>query len=166
MLQYKIFSIRIIAVIQQPYGRGHKWIRLILTSGHYCLLYWPEEKCYSEVLELKLVEPKEASVGTVAKVKQGGKFYSGTVVAVGTRAEIEQQWKELEDGDDLDSATIQDPGTVYVYTLKITTCACISHVYTYMYGLIAAMLHVTNYCTCTHTYWQLKIQKHQEALAL
>lgn len=138
------------------------------TSGRYCLLYWPEEKHYSEVLESKLVEPKEASIGAVAKVKQGGKFYSGTVVAVGTRAEIEQQWKKLEDGDDLDSATTQDQGTVYVYTLKImySVCACISHVYTYMYGLIAAMLHVTNYCTCTLTYWQLKIQKHQEALAL
>ena len=79
---------------------------------------------------MKLVEPKEASVGAVAKVKQGGKFYSGTVVAVGTRAEIEQQWKELEDGDDLDSATTQDQGTVYVYTLKITACVHAYRMYT------------------------------------
>ena len=74
---------------------------------HYCLLYWPEEECYSEVVESKLIEPKEASVGEVAKVKQGGKSYSGTIVAVGTKTDIEQRWKELEGagGEDSDSST-------------------------------------------------------------
>ena len=43
------------------------------------------------MLESKLVEPKEATVGAMGKVKLGGKFYSGTIVAVGSRAEIEQQ---------------------------------------------------------------------------
>ena len=88
------------------------------TSGRYCLLYWPEENCYSEVLESKLIEPKEATIGVVAKVKQGGKIYSGNIVAVGMRADIEQQWKELEGGEggdeDLETATThktQDQGT-------------------------------------------------------
>ena len=40
------------------------------------------KRSLSEVLESKLVEPKEASVRAVAKVKQSGKFYSGTIVAV------------------------------------------------------------------------------------
>lgn len=56
-------------------------------------------------MELKLVEPKEASVGAVAKVKQAGKVYCGSIVAVGTKAEIEQKWKELEGGDDSDKET-------------------------------------------------------------
>ena len=62
------------------------------------------------MLESKFAEPKEASVGAVAKVKRSGKFYSRIIVAVGTRANIEQQWKELEGGDDSDSATTQDQG--------------------------------------------------------
>jgi hypothetical protein len=60
------------------------------------------------VLESKLVQPKEASVGAVAKVKQGGKLYSGTIVAVGSKAEIEQQWKELEGGGESDTATTKE----------------------------------------------------------
>ena len=55
-------------------------------------------------MELKLVEPKEASVGAVAKVKQAGKVYCGSI-AIGTKAEIEQKRKELEGGDDSDKAT-------------------------------------------------------------
>ena len=58
-------------------------------------MFWPEERCYSEMLESKLVEPKEATIGVIAKVKQGGKLYSETTVAVGTKSEIEQQLKEL-----------------------------------------------------------------------
>ena len=105
------------------------------------------------MLESKLVEPKEAIVGAMGKVKLGGKFYSGTIVAVRSRAEIEQQWKELEGGEDSDSATTQDQGT----------CTCIlQHVYMH----IPCILHVhvrfdccsANYTTLT--YWQLKIQKH------
>ena len=69
------------------------------------MIYWPEEECYSEVMESKLVEPREASVGAVAKVKQAGKVYCGSIVAVETKAEIEKKWKELEGGDDSDKAT-------------------------------------------------------------
>ena len=52
-------------------------------------MFWPEENCYSDVLEAKLLEPKEATVGVVAKVKEG-KVHSGTIVMVGTRAEVER----------------------------------------------------------------------------
>ena len=91
------------------------------TVERYCLVFWPEERCYSEMLESKLVEPKEATVGVVAKVKQGGKLYSGTIVAVGTRAEIEQRLKEFV-GDE-DSRT-QDQGTC----TRKSKCARILHV--------------------------------------
>ena len=60
------------------------------TSERYCLVFWPEENCYSDVLEAKLIEPKEATVGVVAKVKEGGKIHSGTIVMVGTRAGVER----------------------------------------------------------------------------
>ena len=50
------------------------------------------------MLESKLLEPKEATVGVVAKVK-GGKIHSGTIVMVGTRAEVELRLNELEGVD-------------------------------------------------------------------
>ena len=55
------------------------------------MIYWPEEECYSEVMESKVVELREESVGAVAKVKQAGKVYCGSIVAVGTKAEIEKK---------------------------------------------------------------------------
>ena len=79
------------------------------------------------LIESKLVEPKEATVGAMAKGKQGGKFYSGSIVAVGTKAEIEQHWKELEDSD---SATTHDQGT---FTFMQCVHACILRMYIYMY---------------------------------
>ena len=42
------------------------------------------------MLESKIVELKEATIGAVDKVKQGGKFYFGNIVAIGIRAEIKQ----------------------------------------------------------------------------
>jgi predicted thioesterase len=77
------------------------------SSERYCLVFWPEEKCYSEVLEAKLLEPKEATVGVVAKVKEGGKIHSGTIVMVGTRAEVERRLNELER---VDSSEAEDQG--------------------------------------------------------
>ena len=66
----------------------------------------------------------------MAKVKQGGKLYSGSIVAVGTKAEIEQHWKELEGGEDSDSATTHDQGT---FTFMQCVHACILRTYIYMY---------------------------------
>ena len=70
-------------------------------------MFWPEENCYSDVLEAKLLEPKEATVGAVAKVKEGGKIHSGTIVMVGTRAEVERRLNELEC---IDSSQAEDQG--------------------------------------------------------
>ena len=121
-------------------------------------------RCYSEVLESKLVEPKEATVGAIAKLKQGGKLYSGTITAVGTKVEIEQRWKELESADEeFHSPTTQDQGTyyvhyctcckcVYVYYVHACTCTCTCTIYMNMYTMYITAL----------TYWQLKIQMHQE----
>ena len=79
------------------------------------------------------MEPREASIGAVAKVKQAGKVYCGSIVAVGTKAEIEKKWKELEGGDDSDKATKEvDKGcmhaehnSVRVYVHAYCTCMCI-----------------------------------------
>ena len=69
-------------------------------------MFWPEENCYSDVLEAKLLEPKEATVGVVAKVKGGGKIHSGTIVMVGTRAEVEQ----LNELERIDYSQAEDQG--------------------------------------------------------
>ena len=114
-------------------------MNLISTPGRYCLLYWDDEKCYSEVLESKLVEPKEATVGAIAKLKQGGKFYSGTITAVGTKAEIEQRWKELESADEEShSPTTRDQDLyVYIITVYMYNVRCM-----YMYMCVHAYVHV------------------------
>ena len=95
------------------------------------------------MLESKLVEPKEATVGAIAKVKQGGKFYSGTITAIGTKVEIERRWKELESADEAEeshSSTTQDRGTYYVhYCTCVCVCVCVC-MYVCMY--MHAHVHV------------------------
>ena len=104
----------------QAYGVLHiRLILLLLTSmptERYFLIFWPQEKCYSEVAESKIVEPKDPSVGQAVKVKEGSKIFSGTVEAVGNKSEIEKQLSELESevpkkDDEEDSGTITEPGT-------------------------------------------------------
>ena len=67
-------------------------------------------------------------MGAIAKVKQGGKFYSGTITAIGTKAERERRWKELESADEAEefhSPITQDQGTYYVYYCTcVCTCVC------------------------------------------
>ena len=46
---------------------GVAWIDFYPTPERYCVLYWADEKYYSKVLESKLVEPKEATVGAIAR---------------------------------------------------------------------------------------------------
>ena len=67
-----------------------------MTTERYFIIFWPEERCYSEVPESKLVEPKDPSVGQTVKVKEGSKTFSGTVEAVGNKSEIEKRLNELE----------------------------------------------------------------------
>ena len=45
-------------------------------------VWWPEES--------KIVEPKEPSAGENVRVKEGTKVYSGKVVAVGSKSEVEE----------------------------------------------------------------------------
>ena len=48
------------------------------------------------VAESKILSPKEASAGQSVQVKEGPKVFSGTVVAVGSKAEVEQRLHEVE----------------------------------------------------------------------
>ena len=57
---------------------------------------WPNENCYSEVPQLKVVEPKEPFVGDVVKVKEVTKFHSGKVMGSGSKVEVEKLMLELE----------------------------------------------------------------------
>ena len=74
-------------------------------------------------------------MGAIAKLKQGGKFYSGTITAVGTKTEIEQRWKELETADEAEEShlpTTQDQGTYYVH--YCTCCMCVCMYTTFMHA--------------------------------
>ena len=62
----------------------------------FYLLLWPEESSYSVVPETKIVNPKEPSTGQTVQVKEGSKSFSGTVVAVGTKPDIERRLSEIE----------------------------------------------------------------------
>ena len=75
-------------------------------------------------------------MGAIAKVKQGGKFYSGTITAVGIKAEIELRWKELESADEAEeshSQTTQDHCTYYVH---YCTCVCILRLCMHTYRIL------------------------------
>ena len=61
----------------------------------YYLLFWPEDT-YSVVTESKTLSAKEASAGQSVQVKEGAKEFSGTVVAMGSKVEVEQQLSEME----------------------------------------------------------------------
>ena len=49
--------------------------------GHHFLVYWPEEECYSEVQQEKIVgEPSEK-----IQVKERSKIYTSQLMGVGSR---------------------------------------------------------------------------------
>ena len=62
-------------------------------------MFWPEESSYSVVAESKTVSAKEHSVDQTVQVKEGSKCFSGTVVAVGSKVDIEKQLSELEENN-------------------------------------------------------------------
>ena len=91
------------------------------------MIFWPAEECYSEVIESKIVEPKDPAVGQTVKVKEGGKVFSGRVEAVGSKTEIEHRLSEMEntalvdDGHDksAESATNTEQGELsYLFILS------------------------------------------------
>ena len=75
--------------------------KCIIKLSQFCierfyLLFWPEEDTYSVVAESKILSPKEASAGQSVQVKEGAKVFSGTVVAMGSKVEVEQRLSEME----------------------------------------------------------------------
>jgi hypothetical protein len=48
------------------------------------------------VAEAKIVSPKERSAGQTVQVKEGSKCFSGEVVAVGNKVDIEKRLSEME----------------------------------------------------------------------
>ena len=59
-------------------------------------MFWPDEDCYSEVAESKMLECKEPSVGQTVKVKEGCKIFDGIIDAIGSKSKIEQRLCEIE----------------------------------------------------------------------
>ena len=62
-----------------------------LFIERFYLVFWPEESTYSVVPESKTVGAKEHLVGQSIQVKEGSKCFSGTVVAVGNKVDVEKR---------------------------------------------------------------------------
>ena len=70
-------------------------INNLLITGCFYLVSCPEESSYSVVAESKIVNAKECSAEQTVQIK-GSKCFSGTVVAVGSKVDIEKQLSEME----------------------------------------------------------------------
>ena len=84
----------------------------------YYLIFWPEESCYSEVAQAKIIEPKEPSVGDIARVKECTKIHTGKVVGFGSKGEVEKLMMEFDaldndGGKEQEEAVVQRQGTVH-----------------------------------------------------
>jgi hypothetical protein len=66
-----------------------------MLTGRYFLVFWPNEDCYSEVPECKIVG-NPGSLGEPIQVKERRKVYSGVLVAVGTKQEVQEKLKTIE----------------------------------------------------------------------
>ena len=71
-------------------------INNLLITERFYLVSWPEESSYSVVAESKIVNAKECSAGQTVQIKEGSKCFSGTVVAVGSKVDIEKRLSEME----------------------------------------------------------------------
>ena len=64
---------------------------MYVAIGCHFLVHWPEENCYSEVPQSKVVgEPSEK-----IQVKERGKIYTGQLVDVGSKEEIQQKLNSI-----------------------------------------------------------------------
>ena len=64
---------------------------LSVGIGRHFLVYWPEEDCYSEVPQAKVVgEPSDK-----IQIKERGKIYTGQLVGVGSKEEIQQRLNSI-----------------------------------------------------------------------
>ena len=69
---------------------------ILFITECFCLVYWPEESSYSVLAESRIVNVKEYLVGETVQVKEGQRTFSGKVVAIGNRADIEKQLSDIE----------------------------------------------------------------------
>jgi hypothetical protein len=58
-------------------------------------VFWPDEECYSEVPESKIVG-NPGSLGEAIQVKERQKVYSGVLVAVGSQQEVQEKLNTIE----------------------------------------------------------------------
>ena len=64
---------------------------LSVGIGRHFLVYWPKEDCYSEVPQAKVMgEPSDK-----IQIKKRGKIYTGQLVGVGSKEEIQQRLNSI-----------------------------------------------------------------------
>ena len=61
-----------------------------MLTGRYFLVFWPDEDSYSEVPESKIFG-NPGSLGEAIQVNEGQKVYTGLLVAVGSREEVQEK---------------------------------------------------------------------------
>lgn len=93
-------------------------IFVMFTIERHFLVYWPEEDCYSEVPQSKVVgEPTDT-----IQVKERGKIYVGQLKGVGSKQEIQQKLNSIlgessqptvTPSKPKESKTSQEKGTSY-----------------------------------------------------
>ena len=54
------------------------------------MVFWPEEDCYSDVPESKVIEVPDPQ-SKVIRVKERGKIYMSKLVAIGTKEDVQQK---------------------------------------------------------------------------
>ena len=66
-------------------------IFVLFTIGRHFLVYWPEEDCYSEVPQSKVVgEPTDT-----IQVKERGKICVGQLKGVGSKEQVQQKLNSI-----------------------------------------------------------------------
>ena len=66
-----------------------------MLTGRYFLVFWPDEDTYSEVPECKIIG-NPGSIGEVIQVKERQKVYTGLLVAMGSKHEVQQKLNAIE----------------------------------------------------------------------
>lgn len=67
-----------------------------MLTGRYFLVFWPDEDSYSEVPESKIVG-NPGSLGEAIQVKERQKVYTGVLVAVGSKQEVQEKLRNIEE---------------------------------------------------------------------
>ena len=64
------------------------------TVGRYFLVFWPNENCYSDVPESKVVGAPDLNSKTIT-VKERGKIYTGNLVTTGTKQDVQDKLNSI-----------------------------------------------------------------------